>query len=204
MGRGSPGGVCRIHGDPGAKEGLRRSSQILFLSVLHSNNKGRYSPNGEGGLFPGSGSPGNRLWRVLSCLRTSRECAGEDGRSVMKVQEEILGCFDAWNRALQSGDPGEVAKLYAADAILLPTVSNAVRHNFAEIRDYFAHFMESHPSGRIDEPNVRVYGDLAINSGVYTFSFPDKPPIQGRFTFVYRKNGQRWEIVEHHSSRMPE
>jgi uncharacterized protein (TIGR02246 family) len=124
--------------------------------------------------------------------------------SVEETRREILECFDRWNRALQSGDPGQVAALYAEDAILLPTVSNRVRHNHEEIRDYFRHFLADRPSGKIDEANVRIYGNMAINSGLYTFSFPDKPPLHGRFTFVYRWNGNRWEILEHHSSRMPE
>ena len=52
-------------------------------------------------------------------------------------KSEITALFDQWNSALQTGDPKQVAALYAADAILLPTVSNQVRHNHAEIEDYF-------------------------------------------------------------------
>ena len=46
-------------------------------------------------------------------------------------KSEITALFDQWNSALQTGDPKQVAALYAADAILLPTVSNQVRHNHA-------------------------------------------------------------------------
>ena len=91
-----------------------------------------------------------------------------------------------------------------ATGLLLPTVSNKVRHNHEEIEDYFVDFLAKGPSGKIDESNVRIYGDLAINSGVYTFTFKDGTVVQARFTFVYRWSGQRWLIVEHHSSRMPE
>ncbi len=94
--------------------------------------------------------------------------------------------------------------LYAEDAILLPTVSNTVRHTHAEIRDYFVHFLQKGPLGDIDEANVRVFGDLAINSGLYTFMCDDAGQVHARFTFVYRRKGDGWEIVEHHSSRMPE
>ena len=117
---------------------------------------------------------------------------------------EILTLFDEWNAALQSGDPGRVAELYATDAILLPTVSNQVRHDHAEIRDYFVHFLAKGPNGAIDEANVRIFGDIAINSGIYTFSLADGSAVQARFTFVYRRSGDRWLITEHHSSRMPE
>jgi hypothetical protein len=51
---------------------------------------------------------------------------------------------------------------------------------------------------------VRVFGQIAINSGIYTFSFNDGASVQARYTFVYRWNGERWMIIEHHSSQMPE
>ena len=117
---------------------------------------------------------------------------------------EIVALFEDWNAALQTGDPKQVAALYEEDAILLPTVSNQVRHNHQEIEDYFTVFLAKGPKGVIDESNVRLFGELAINSGVYTFSFSDGAVVQARYTFVYRSNGESWKIVEHHSSQMPE
>ncbi len=117
---------------------------------------------------------------------------------------DITELFETWNSALQTGDPKQVAALYAADAILLPTVSNQVRHNHEEIEDYFVQFLAKGPSGKIDEANVRIFGDLAINSGVYTFTFADGAVVTARFTYVYRQDGDGWKIIEHHSSAMPE
>jgi len=116
----------------------------------------------------------------------------------------IEALFEEWNNALKTGDPKKVASLYATDAILLPTVSNVVRHNHNEIEDYFVNFLAKGPQGKIDESNVRIFDDIAINSGVYTFTFKDGAKVQARFTYVYRIIGQRWLIIEHHSSAMPE
>ena len=117
------------------------------------------------------------------------------------MTKDIADLFDEWNAALQTGEPKNVAALYDEnDGILLPTVSNKVRHNHEEIEDYFVHFLAKGPQGKMDESNVRIFGDLAINSGVYTFSFKGGATVQARFTYVYR-NGL---IVEHHSSAMPE
>ena len=116
----------------------------------------------------------------------------------------ISSLFEVWNNALQTGDPNKVAELYEPNAILLPTVSNKVRHNHEEIADYFVHFLAKGPNGKIDESNVRTFGSVAINSGVYTFTFSDGASVQARFTYVYRWNGQAWKIIEHHSSAMPE
>ncbi|NRA43130.1 MAG: SgcJ/EcaC family oxidoreductase [Pseudomonadales bacterium] len=117
---------------------------------------------------------------------------------------DIPALFEQWNAALQTGDPKQVVSLYETNAILLPTVSNQVRHNHAEIEDYFVSFLAKGPVGKIDESNVRSFGDIAINSGVYTFSFKDGAQVQARFSYVYRWNGQAWKIIEHHSSAMPE
>ena len=118
--------------------------------------------------------------------------------------KQILALFDQWNNALKTGNPKEVVALYANDAILLPTVSNKVRHNHEEIEDYFIHFLAKVPSGQIDESNVRIYNDLAINSGIYTFTFADCSSVQARFSYVYKWDGEKWLIIEHHSSQMPE
>lgn len=118
--------------------------------------------------------------------------------------KEILGLFDRWNDALQTGDPNQVAREYAPDAILLPTVSNRVRHTSDEIKDYFVHFLAKKPKGKIDEANIRQFGDVAINSGLYTFSFAGAEDVSARYTFVYRKVEGEWKIAEHHSSVLPE
>ncbi len=122
----------------------------------------------------------------------------------MAAESEIRSLLDEWNAALQTRDAGRVAELYATDAILLPTVSNTVRHNHAEISAYFGHFCAKGPRGVIDEANVRIFADVAISSGLYSFSFADGGSAQARFTFACRRAGDGWEIIEHHSSRMPE
>ncbi len=119
--------------------------------------------------------------------------------------EEIENLFETWNAALLTGDPDEVTRLYAPDAVLLPTVSNQVRHNHAEIRDYFVGFLANQPRGVIDESNTRTLtDDLASNSGVYTFSFGDGSQTTARFSYLYRRTDDGWKIIEHHSSAMPE
>jgi len=116
---------------------------------------------------------------------------------------EIESLFAQWNSALQTGDAKKVVALYENGGILLPTVSNQVRHNHEEIEDYFIHFLAKGPKGEINESNVRIFDDIAINSGIYTFTFSDGAVVQARFTFVYRKSTGTWKIIEHHSSQMP-
>lgn len=130
-----------------------------------------------------------------------------DTTTVEAQETEILRLFDVWNEALKSRDPAQVVALYAPDAILLPTVSNQVRHNHTEIEDYFETFLRKKPIGRIIESNVIAMGDVAVHSGLYCFDLNDhghQQTVPARFSFVYKRAGGEWKIVEHHSSYMPE
>jgi len=127
----------------------------------------------------------------------------------MEYFHEIESLFEEWNQALKSGDPKRVTDLYAFNAVLVPTLSNRVRLGHTEIQDYFRGFLAKHPSDvRVEQSNIRVYGDIALNSGIYLFGFSpaEKEPysVRARFTFVYHWCGDCWIIVEHHSSLMPE
>lgn len=117
---------------------------------------------------------------------------------------EILALFEQWNDALQTKQAKNVVKLYDKDAILLPTISNQVRHNHEEMEAYFEDFLALEPHGVIDEYNIRFFDEIAINSGIYTFTFKGGNKVQARFTFIYRRDGKKWSIIEQHSSRMPE
>ena len=120
------------------------------------------------------------------------------------IESKIALLFEKWNDALETGHANSVIALYDKNAILLPTISNKVRHNHNEIKEYFINFLSKNPKGKIDESNIRIFNDIAINSGVYTFSFIDDSSVQARFTFVYKFIENEWKIVEHHSSMMPE
>jgi len=123
-----------------------------------------------------------------------------------KQKSEILALFEQWNRSLATGNPATVDANYARDAILIPTLSNEIRYNSAGRIAYFRNvFLPKKPRGKIDKAYVRCFGDIAINSGLYTFTFGDGSKAQARYTFVYQKQSNGgWLIIEHHSSKMPE
>ncbi|MEU9345463.1 SgcJ/EcaC family oxidoreductase [Streptomyces sp. NPDC048278] len=125
-------------------------------------------------------------------------------------KKQIAALFDRWNAALRTGDPEKVADLYAKDAVLLPTVSNKIRTNHAEIVDYFEHFLQNKPVGEKKRTIVNVLdANSAIDTGVYAFTLTDpktgaKRVVEARYTYEYEKRGGKWLIVNHHSSAMPE
>ena len=70
--------------------------------------------------------------------------------------------------------------------------------------DYFTHFLESKPVGKIDSRTIEIDCNTAIDVGLYTFSFGDGSQVKARYTYTYKWDGRQWLITSHHSSAMPE
>lgn len=112
--------------------------------------------------------------------------------------------MDAFNKCAATA----VARLYAADAALWGTVSQTIIATPEGIRQYFDRVCQAPtpPKVAFGEQLIRVHGDAATNSGSYTFTVvrDGKPmPLAARYTLAYRKAGDRWLIVDHHSSLRP-
>ncbi|EGM76991.1 hypothetical protein Rhein_2931 [Rheinheimera sp. A13L] len=120
------------------------------------------------------------------------------------TENEITSLFQQWNKGLKAKDPELMADFYAEDAVLLPTLSNEMRTNHAEIADYFSYFLKKGPQGEINERVVVLGCNKATDTGIYTFSFADGSKAQARYTYVYRFADNKWLISHHHSSVMPE
>jgi uncharacterized protein (TIGR02246 family) len=120
-------------------------------------------------------------------------------------EQEISALFDRWNRSLQTGDPLKVVANYAERSVLLPTVSNKPRVTPSEKEDYFHHFLENKPVGKIDWRIIEIDCNTAVDAGLYTFTFgASGTQVKARYTYTYKWDGQQWLITSHHSSAMPE
>lgn len=120
-------------------------------------------------------------------------------------EQDIAALFDRWNASLQTGEPAKVVANYATKSILLPTVSNKPRLTPAEKEDYFHHFLENKPLGKIDMRVIEVGCNTAVDAGLYTFTFAKTGAVvSARYTYTYRWSGSEWLITTHHSSAMPE
>jgi uncharacterized protein (TIGR02246 family) len=119
-------------------------------------------------------------------------------------ETEVAKLFDRWNDALKSGNPDRVVANYTDDALLLATLSNTPLTTHAQIREYFVHFLENHPSGKIDQRYVQIGCNVARDAGLYTFSLSGDRTVAARYTFIYNYINGQWLISHHHSSKMQE
>lgn len=117
--------------------------------------------------------------------------------------------LQAWVDAFNSRDPKRIVALYAPDAVLWGTTAKTLARTPDEIWAYFKDAGQR-PNTRVgvQQMHARAVSGLIVASGTYTFA-----EVQGdtwtnlrpaRFTFVFRRDGDRWRIIEHHSSRVPE
>ena len=113
-----------------------------------------------------------------------------------------------WGTALSSNNPQKIADLYMPGAILYATFQNKL-DTPKEIEGYFVKLMKhKNLAVKFGKQNIRMFGETALNSGFYTFSYTDEKgklvKVNARYTFVFAHEADGWKIVEHHSSVLPE
>ena len=123
-------------------------------------------------------------------------------------KEDVAAAALTWARALGEDDPDKVLPLYSDDAVLWGTLSPTMRANRAALRDYFVTAFKVLPSLKVafGDQLIRVYGDTAVNTGYYTFSYvkdEETKTLPARYSFTYVKSDEHWLIVDHHSSAVP-
>lgn len=124
-------------------------------------------------------------------------------------KSDIAAATTTWGAALAEDNPDKVMALYADDAVLWGTLSPKVRADRAAMRDYFVTAFKALPGLKVafGDQLIRVYGDTAVNTGYYTFSYTkdgETKQLPARYSFTYVKSGDKWLIVDHHSSAMPQ
>jgi len=119
---------------------------------------------------------------------------------------EIASATSAWGQGL--ADPEKVSSLYSDDAVLWGTAAPKIRMGRGAVREYFVGVAKAVPGIKVEfgEQHIRIYGNTAINSGYYTFSWVrdgETKSLPARYSFTYVKDADRWLIVDHHSSALP-
>ena len=97
--------------------------------------------------------------------RKSKIAKSTAGADITK--DEVRALFSLWNNALATGDSRLVASRYAtkSGAVLLPTVSDVPRTDFASIKDYFDAFLLKEPQGEILSGDIRIGENWAQDAG---------------------------------------
>jgi len=123
-------------------------------------------------------------------------------------KEDVAAATAKWAEVFVLDDPDPILSLYDTEGVLWGTLSPTRRDTPEALRDYFVKAFKALPGHKVTfgDQLIRVYGNTAINTGYYTFSFvKDGNPtsLPARYSFVYVKRSDGWKIVDHHSSKVP-
>jgi uncharacterized protein (TIGR02246 family) len=123
-------------------------------------------------------------------------------------KEDVAAATEKWATVFAENNPDTITALYANDGVLWGTLSPTVRSEPAALKAYFVGAFKVLPKATVSfgDQLIRVYGDTAINTGYYTFSYTkdgETKSIPARYSFTYVKDGNGWKIADHHSSAMP-
>ena len=123
-------------------------------------------------------------------------------------KEDVAAATAKWAEVFVLDDPDPILSLYDTEGVLWGTISPTRRDTPDALRDYFVKAFKALPGHKVTfgDQLIRVYGNTAINTGYYTFSFvKDGNPtsLPARYSFVYVKRNGDWKIVDHHSSKSP-
>jgi uncharacterized protein (TIGR02246 family) len=140
------------------------------------------------------------LFLSVACISSTALAAQED---------EVATAMRNWVVAYCSNDVEAIAANYHPDARLWGTAAKVRADGQAAVRRYYEGTGANIQSrcAEIKDSAIRVYGSAAVNTGSYEFraTLKDGSPrvALARFSFTYVKLGDRWLIVDHHSSQMP-
>src|SRR6188472_1910105 len=109
-------------------------------------------------------------------------------------KEAVADAVERWTAILAENNPDTIAALYSKDAVLWGTLSPTVRSDPAGVKAYFVGAFQALPklSVKFGEQFIRVYGDTAVNTGYYTFSYTkdgDTKSLPARYSFTLVKEG---------------
>lgn len=135
--------------------------------------------------------------------------SSEASQQAASDEASVRAATEVWIAAFNTSDLPGMAALYDAQAHLWGTTSPLLIASPDGIAGYFqtVFALQPAPSMALNDMRVRLYGDTAISTGGYTLALgaaAQRRSIPARFSFVYRRAGGCWLIVDHHSSVMPE
>jgi|TARA_B100000315_G_C14497491_1_gene550751 uncharacterized protein (TIGR02246 family) len=113
-----------------------------------------------------------------------------------------------WIKRVLSNDASHIVLLYKEKAILLGTTDGTVRKGRNSIKEYFDYFVKLRPNVKLKYIVCEEIcnGSVVISNGHYDFELYEDErlsTVSARFTFVLEKVGTKWEILSHHSSKIP-
>jgi hypothetical protein len=120
---------------------------------------------------------------------------------------DVSNALKQWEAAVESRSVERIVAFYDRKAIMFPAFATKPITTRTQLTEYYKKVV-SNPDVKVEitETHPRQFGNVALNSGLYTLSYTqegEQVVIPSRFSFTYILSGGNWVIVDHHSSKVP-
>lgn len=142
------------------------------------------------------------LLLLLICSAYSQSTTGK----ATKAEQEVLAQTQAWCDAIVKGDVPTLEGILAADFIITAG-DGSLRDKAAELKDLTPTADLKTLYFKTDGVRVRIYGNTAVVTGRAYWRINYKGREQDnerRFTSVFVKQNNRWQIVAQQMTRPPQ
>ena len=132
--------------------------------------------------------------------RTASSCAANPAEAERQLRE----LEDEWNRAGTARDAAFFERVLADEFITTGGAETQTKAQYiAGIRDTTrAGATSPQPQANLSDTRVRVFGDVAIVSGLATFA--TTPPRRRRYTEVFVCRAGQWQAAHRHANTVSE
>jgi hypothetical protein len=125
--------------------------------------------------------------------------AGTDpqaAEATVAAAQELRGMQDQWRRALSARDTAFFRRVLAEEFLLTGDARTQTKTDFLlELASSGGTVPSAHP----EETNVRLFGNIAVITGLVRYDIPASPtPVQVRYTEVWVKRDGQWFSVHGH------
>ena len=125
----------------------------------------------------------------------------------MLNEDFVLKTCKRWAVALNAHDIDQVVSFYDSEAVLWGTFARIRKTGSTSLKEYFLKLCSrDHMKVEFIDQDVRIYGEIALSSGVYAFSWKDghrQIRVPARFSMSFRLDPEGLKIIDHHSSLFP-
>ena len=123
------------------------------------------------------------------------------------AEPTVASALTTWESAVESGSIDKIMALYDKEAIMFSVFAVKPLETPKALREYYKKVVANPDINvTVTETHPRQFGNVAINSGLYTLSYTqdgETVTIPSRFSFTYLLKDGKWMIVDHHSSKVP-
>ena len=142
---------------------------------------------------------------VLLPLLGSASPAPEPSLAPAREEGTLRQLEDQERRGVLEQDTAALERLWAEE-FMVNSPLNTVAPDRATVLDLVRSGRLRYASFERRIEQVRVRGDLAIVMGgetVQPAATPDAPPVQRRYTHVWRHEAGRWQLIARHANNVP-